>query len=102
MRSILLLMTRKKDIMRERKREDWMIYCEDEDDEPDEDDLGLFEPLSDEELEEDERESKGKIRKFVEEAFVIVPDRCLDFFATIVSVVEVTIGGTESVSLLCS
>ena len=35
-----------------------MIYWGDE--EPEEDDLELFEPLSDEELEEDERESKRK------------------------------------------
>ncbi len=43
-----------------------------------------------------------KVRRFVEEGFVVVPDRCLDFFATTVSVVEVTIGAAESVSLLCS
>ena len=45
---------------------------------------------------------KEKIRQLIEESFVIVPDRCLDFFAFTVSVVEVTIAGVESVSLLCS
>jgi hypothetical protein len=39
-----------------------MIYREDEDDEPEEDDRELFEALSDEELEEDERDAKRKIR----------------------------------------
>jgi hypothetical protein len=45
---------------------------------------------------------KEKMRQLIEESFVIVPDRCLDFFAFTVSVVEVTIAGVESVSLLCS
>ncbi len=58
-------MTRMKNRVYKRVREttrNGMIYREDEDDEPEEDDRELFEALSDEELEEDERDAKRKIR----------------------------------------